>query len=246
MTGVDRHEYEKRIEENSRKQLELNAGLNPNFGRRVYADEAESLINDAYGFKNSFERYMSVDSQGKPIPWMTYSAVFYLSQLDLSTYDIFEWGSGNSTLYFSERVQTVTSVESNEEWFKYVERNKPKNVELRLVQQNDYAKIISEKGNKYKIISIDGDIYRRFECALYAMEHLDEGGMIILDNSDWLPNTTGLFREKGFTQIDFAGLGPINNYTWCTSIFFKADFDVKNLNIKQPNFLAGGLRNERD
>ncbi len=44
--------------------------------------------------------------------------------------------------------------------------------------------------------------------------------MLIFDNSDWYPNAVRYLKEKlRWIQIDFHGYGPINNYTWTTSIF---------------------------
>ena len=44
--------------------------------------------------------------------------------------------------------------------------------------------------------------------------------MLILDNSDRYPNKLKFLKEKlGWMQIDFHGFGPINSYTWTTSIF---------------------------
>ena len=46
------------------------------------------------------------------------------------------------------------------------------------------------------------------------------GVMVILDNSDWYPKTVQFLQEKlDWFQVDFHGFGPINNYTWTTSIF---------------------------
>lgn len=237
--------YKKIFEENKQKQIELIKGNKPFHSTRKYNNQADSLINKAYGFKNSYENTMSIDAENNPIPWMTYSSVFYLSQLDLSDCDIFEWGSGNSTLYFSKRAKSVTTIESNKDWYQYVSKTKPDNVDLNLADVESYAKIIQNKNKKYDIISIDGDIFRRFECAYYAVEYLKKGGMIIVDNSDWLENTTAFLREKDFIQVDFAGMGPINNYMWCTSIFISRDFNLKNIS-KQPSFVKGGVNNERD
>ena len=234
------------FEENQKKQLELDKNKKAFCPKRIYRDELNDLINISYGFKKSFERSESVDSENRPIPWMTYPAIFYLSQLDLTKCRIFEWGSGNSTVYFSERAKTVTAVESKKEWFDYVDKSRAANVDLRLVDQDNYAKIISQFDSKYDVISIDGDIYRRYECSYYAVDALNDGGMIILDNSDWLPKTTEYLRSKDFIQVDFCGLGPINNYAWCTSIFFSRRFKIRNLNAEQPGFLQGGLKNCRD
>jgi hypothetical protein len=44
--------------------------------------------------------------------------------------------------------------------------------------------------------------------------------MLILDNSDWYPNSVSFLQgELGWIQADFHGFGPINNYTWTTSVF---------------------------
>ena len=233
------------FKQNKQKQFELIKTAKPFYSKREYNGEAEQLINQEYGFRNSYENCMSIDAENNPIPWMTYSSIFYLSQLDLSDCDIFEWGSGNSTLYFAKRAKSVTSIESNQEWYEYVLKNKPDNVDLNLVNVDNYAKIIQEKRKTYDIISIDGDIYRRFECAYYAVDLLKKGGMIIIDNSDWLERTTAFLRDQGFIQVDFAGLGPINNYMWCTSVFLSRDFNIKNKS-KQPSFLKTGIKNERD
>ncbi len=43
---------------------------------------------------------------------------------------LFEFGSGNSTLFFAERVKNVISVEHNKEWYQIVNSTKPSNVRL--------------------------------------------------------------------------------------------------------------------
>jgi hypothetical protein len=46
------------------------------------------------------------------------------------------------------------------------------------------------------------------------------GMMIILDNSDWFPETVDVLRSTlGWFELDFHGFGPINGYTWTTTIF---------------------------
>ncbi len=66
---------------------------------------------------------------------------------------------------------------------------------------------------------IDGK-YRE-ECLNTSLDHLNEDGIVILDNSDRHPDLCKFVRENGFTEIDFHGFGPLNEYTWTTSIFFK-------------------------
>ncbi len=44
--------------------------------------------------------------------------------------------------------------------------------------------------------------------------------MLIFDNSDWYPKAINYIREcLNWVQIDFHGFGPINDYTWTTTIF---------------------------
>ena len=46
------------------------------------------------------------------------------------------------------------------------------------------------------------------------------GVMRVIDNSDRYPNAVRFLQEKlGWMQTDFHGYGPINDYTWTTSIF---------------------------
>lgn len=48
--------------------------------------------------------------------------------------------------------------------------------------------------------------------------------MLILDNSDWYPSTIKYLQKNlNWVQIDFHGFGPINSYTWTTSIFVNPD-----------------------
>jgi len=43
--------------------------------------------------------------------------------------------------------------------------------------------------------------------------------MIILGNSEHHPRIVKKLEKEGFTRIDFTGFGPINPYTWSTSVF---------------------------
>lgn len=228
------------------KQYELIKKIAPDSVKRNYTGQMDALYQKEYGFSHSFEQWESCDADGNPIPWMTYSAVYYLSQLDLSEANVFEWGCGGSSHYFSERALSVTSIESNVDWYDHVYENKLSNNQLYLKKMDDYASCILEGNGFYNIVSIDGDIYRRLECAVYAIQKLKPGGIIIVDNSDWLEETCSLLREQGFTQIDFAGPGPINGYMWCTSIFFKNFISIPSAKGKRPAALKTGIKNERD
>lgn len=229
----------------TQKQNEIIQSTAPLPKTRVYSNELDKLLNNEYGFKKSFEKSDSIDADGNPIPWMTYSAIYYLNQLDLTQTRIFEWGSGNSSLYFSSLCKELHSIESNPDWYNHIKSQQRKNSTLSLKNDSSYAECIHSFKGLFDIISIDGDIFRRLECAFHAIQKLKPGGIIVLDNSDWLQNTCDYLRELGFNQIDFSGAGPINNYTWCTSIFFRGDIAIPSQK-QRPQSLKAGIHNVRD
>ncbi len=173
------------------------------------------LLANEYGQWSTIRDWNSVDRTGQPIPWYTYPATEFLTHLDLSRFKVFEYGSGNSTLWWSKQVEKVTSVEDDEAWFKKISGSlNAKNVEF--ILEKDREKYSSMAGNDSDIFIVDGK-YRK-EC----LEHVVNlgGVMLILDNSDWYPKSVRFLQETlGWMQADFHGFGPINNYTWTTSVF---------------------------
>ncbi|RPI65945.1 MAG: hypothetical protein EHM38_10905 [Geobacteraceae bacterium] len=103
-------------------------------------------------------------------------------------------------------------------------------------QKEQYAHSIVEQGEFFDIIVIDG--LWRYACATKARPLLAPGGLLILDNSDWYPNTARFLRETQLFQIDFSGFGPINGYTWTTSIFLSADTSLQD-RYRNPSPVGG-------
>lgn len=50
------------------------------------------------------------------LPWMTYDAVDFLSRICHPDMEVFEWGSGGSTLFFAARCKEVHTVEHDPDW----------------------------------------------------------------------------------------------------------------------------------
>lgn len=175
-----------------------------------------------------------------PLPWYTYPAIEYLDQFDLSKSIIFEYGSGNSSKFWSTRSQSVISIESNLSWYEKGNRELSANQTLLLrIEKDEYVNAINENENQFDVIIIDG-IYR-YNCTINAIMKLKEGGLIILDNSDWYPNTTSFLRDTGFTQIDFIGCGPINSYAWCTSFFIANKILIPRKTFNRSIIVLGGI-----
>jgi precorrin-6B methylase 2 len=50
-------------------------------------------------------------------PWLTFGAIKFIEKIVRSDMQVFEYGSGGSTLFWSERVNKVVSIEHNKEWY---------------------------------------------------------------------------------------------------------------------------------
>ena len=54
------------------------------------------------------------------IPWNTPGAIYRLDELLTKDMTVLEFGAGGSTLFYSNRVKHVTSIESQKGWYKKV------------------------------------------------------------------------------------------------------------------------------
>ena len=198
---------------------------------------ASKILELDYGHLNSVKTGYAIDTNNNRIPWFTYPAIEYLSQLNFSDKKMLEWGSGNSSIFFGKRVNRIYSVEHNNEWYVKVKEYNIKNQHLVFTNEKDYAMTAYDFKVTFDIILIDG--IKRDECGLVALKLLNTSGMIILDNSDRYPDISAKFRSENLIQIDFHGFGPINNYSWTTSIFLNRDFNFKPMD-RQPIIPIGG------
>lgn len=191
-----------------------------------------------YGWLRSWWKGKPVDAQGRALPWLAYPAIDFLSQFDFSEASVFEWGSGFSTLWWSARCRQVTTVESNVKWIPYLRDLLPPSVEFLetpLEVQSEIAALKNHPRTHHDVIVIDNHGPFRWQCAAAAIEHLDQGGMIILDNSDQCLKACQVLRDQGLVQIDFTGFAPSNGYAQTTSIFFRGYLKFRTPNLTQPH-----------
>jgi len=193
-----------------------------------------SLNLDTLLFKmgqySTFKLEKPVNSNREPIPWITYPALEFLLQFDYFGSSVFEYGSGNSTLFWSGKAKDVISVETDKDWFEFISRSKPDNASIYLHDNiDDFINLILKFDRLFDVIIIDSIKYR-YAVIDNALIKLKPGGIIIFDNSDWYPNSCQRLRDHGFNQIDFHGFGPVNGYTWTTSLFFQNNISLQRLN----------------
>lgn len=178
------------------------------------------------GWLKSAELQIPVDKHEKPLPWYTYPSIYFLEKRVQPWMRVFEYGSGNSTLWWSARVSSVISIEHDLSWFDIMKKSIPANVEYRyceLIDGGRYCKVVSEYEQPFDIIIIDGR--DRVNCAMNSLKALARNGIIIWDNSDrdaYLEGYQYLLKD-GFRRLDFYGYGPIDACCWCTSIFYRDD-----------------------
>lgn len=176
------------------------------------------------GWINSAVKREIIDANNKPIPWMTYPFIHFLEPRLANTMNIFEFGSGNSTLYFSARVKTIFSLEHNKQWYERMQPLLPENAKLlyeNLKYGGNYSKKTKSLGQKFDVIIIDGR--DRVNCCLNAGSALNENGVIVLDNSNRKSYKKGIdfLLEKGFKKLDFVGMAPKSPQLSCTSLFYR-------------------------
>jgi len=189
----------------------------------IYLLKRDSCLLE-YGWFRSFYEGRSIDFNGNPVPWLTYPAVEFLKSKKTKDFILFEYGAGYSTLWWSSRVTFMYSCEHDKHWYNVVLEHLPKNVSIKhidLVYGGDYCREIGKYNGKFHIIIIDGR--DRNNCLKNCLVALREDGVIILDNSDRKEYKEGIefLLFNGFRKLDFYGMGPINTYAWCTSIFYK-------------------------
>jgi len=173
------------------------------------------------GWFNSFKSNSPVDKNNKPIPWMTYPFIDFVKARLNGDLTVFEFGSGNSTLFFAERVKQVVAIEHNKEWFEKIKDKIPQNVLLHHKSlDEEYQLSIKSYGN-FDIIIIDGE--NRVECINNSVNSLSSSGVLILDDSERDEYKEGInfLLKSDFKRIDFWGFSPGLFYKKATSIFYR-------------------------
>ena len=208
---------------------------------RMFEQSVAYIIGDLYGFTDSVRLDRPVDGEGKPLPLYTYPTIQYLDALDWSGADVFEFGSGNSTLWWSTRARSVTSVENNPAWYAQLSAELPPTARMILETTRPMGRAMPADGASYRVIVVDcGD--NRYVAAEAALGHLADDGLIVLDNAEWYPQTAALLRDAGLIEVDFAGFKPCEFHTSVTSLFLRPGFRPVPKDARLPRYPIGGKR----
>lgn len=199
-----------------------------------------------YGYFKSIELDACVDGEGNAVPWYNYPVIEYLKQLDFSDKRIFEFGCGNSSIWWANRAKEVISVEHDLEWYTTRKSLEQQNLKLNLRQdEENYCNCILEQPGSFDVIIVDG--IHRDACVDNALKKLSPNGMIIFDNTDRVSEfkeyKDGIVKlnQANLLQVDFIGIAPIIDYVTTTSIFFTREFNFKSAHEFQPSKSIGQI-----
>lgn len=199
--------------------------LNPAKIRTLLSFGVKGYLTEIGWFK-ARSTQSPIGDNGEPIPWVTYSFIDFISKRIKNSHTIFEFGSGNSTLYYAKRAKKVVSVEHDKAWFEKISTSSPSNAEMifcELESNGDYSRMPSSLPGKFDIIIVDGR--DRVNCCYNSLSALSNGGVVVLDDSEREKyNAARVFFEKeGFKEISFSGISPGLFYKKATSVFYKQD-----------------------
>lgn len=197
------------------------------------------ILSSQYGHLRSAAMMRSIDANGDPIPWITYPAIEFLKQLDLRHKSVFEYGCGASTIFWGRVAARVESVEDNEGFCKLIRPMLPSNCTLWWeLEPEEYIHAPGRRG-PYDVIVIDG--HSRVRCSEVAPQYLKQGGVIILDNSDWFFEGSENLRNADLIEVDMAGMAPVSDFVSTTSFYFHRAFKNSPKHGRQPMGAIGSV-----
>ncbi len=130
--------------------------------------------------KANTHRYLS-----EPEPWFTFPAVSFLENNLKQDMTLFEWGAGSSTIWFSDKVKQVVSIEYDSNWYDALKNRLSSNVELLFSEESSTLYIDSiETIQDINVFVIDGR--RRVDCAEKVLEYLTKNktsALVVFDDA---------------------------------------------------------------
>lgn len=182
--------------------------------------------NKSVGFLASARLRSPARSSTEPLPWFSYPAIEFIEGADFSQYDVFEWGSGFSTLYWASRARSVTAIEDDRDWFQRIDQLRVGwNGAVTLGFESEQDRYVEAYlPGEQDVVVIDGSW--RGLCARHVIDSVAGGlddrlRLVILDNSNWFPQASrALENSLQWQRVDFCGMAPALDYGTVTSMFF--------------------------
>jgi hypothetical protein len=169
-----------------------------------------------------------VDAQGNPLPYYTYPAIRYFSEIDFSNCDVLEFGAGNSTVWWDKHAKSVTTLETEKKWQEHASQRVSSKTNVLHVHSPEHAvELIGDKS--YDVVVVDDTSGEptgsRVPNVCAAIRVTKPTGILIVDNSnDWYSgDLASIGRAAGLRRVDFVGFSGGTIREFCTSILFRPD-----------------------
>jgi hypothetical protein len=127
--------------------------------------EAGTRYLSSYGWQSSKKALQPIDATGDPIPWITYPALTVLRSVVQPHHRVFEYGCGNSSLWWAKHAKSVVSVEHHSDWADKVSARAPGNLKVLLrpqqateLRSNLVDAFLARKPNLYPSGSAELDV----------------------------------------------------------------------------------------
>lgn len=157
----------------------------------------------------------SVEDQ---MPWMAFSAIDFLKKIIHPDMQVFEYGSGGSTLFWAASVRQVVSVEHDKEWFDRMQQvlnsRQQKHVTYLLREaQNDPDFQKKDYRNPDDYISSDNNYKgKNFESYVKTLDQYPDAGfdIIVIDGRarpSCIEHSLGKLKKGGYLIVDNAERG---------------------------------------
>ncbi len=180
-----------------------------------------SFLLNYYDNKNFFKKSKTM------FPNLTYPFISWVNSHEFSSWDLIEFGSGDSTLYFASCFKQVYSFETSKKYYDIIRSNNIKNVNIELVSTNKLEQLEVNFEVSDNTIAIVDSACNRFKLIKNLILNKPIN-IIVLDNSDNYKNTCSLLNSYDYKEIPFWGLKQGEHFESCTSVFIR---DFK----KHPN-----------
>ncbi|PMF67077.1 hypothetical protein BCV08_18775, partial [Vibrio breoganii] len=138
--------------------------------------------------------------------------------------NLFEFGSGYSTIFFAKYVNSVTSIEYDRSWFDLVKSQIPSNANL-VYKKNDidgdYCRSIDKMSKSFDVVVIDGR--DRVNCVKNSIQYLTPDGIMLLDDSHRSKYDEAILyaTKRGFRALHIEGLKPSGSRIDRTTILYR-------------------------
>lgn len=160
------------------------------------------------------------------LPWFSYGAIDFLERTLQPAQEVFEFGSGGSSVFFARRVKSVHSVENDAAWHGSVtararqlglanlrcELHAFGDAEAARYQELPYFRAL--EGRRFDVIIVDGFCgfttgpygALRPHCFRLALQAVRPGGMIVVDDYWMYPEFAGQAPQAQLTVFEGTGL----------------------------------------